>query len=103
MIVKVITLRYEEDISSEISSLPQHKKGDVKCYKHGNIEFCCDEMSEAWDDKIIFFGEYDTFASINMDKNVNISKCYAYPEGTFWDEFAIKFCPFCGGAIVCED
>lgn len=77
------------------------KCGDVYEITCSNIIFCCDEMENAWSDDFIKFGEFDS--NLNRDENVNISKCYPYPEGAVWHEMAIKFCPFCAEIIEIKD
>lgn len=59
--------------------------------------FCCDEMERAWADQFIDFGEFESMANKNND--VNIYVCCVYPEGAFWDEIPIRFCPFCAERI----
>ena len=61
-----------------------------------DMEFCCEDMIEAWGD-YIGFGEYEYGESNNKD--VNIYYCEPYPEGACWSEMPIKICPFCGERI----
>lgn len=57
-------------------------------------EPCCDSMecSEA-----IRWGRFDGL--LNRNQNINIASVACYPEGTFFHEEAIIFCPFCGSPI----
>lgn len=73
------------------------KAGDVAEVKLDEIEPCCSAMRQAWDDRAIHFGEFDSM--LNKNANVNIYTCAPYPEGAVWAEYAIAFCPFCGEAI----
>ncbi len=66
-------------------------------YKFDRVDFCCGAMRRAFNDKFIFFGEYD--GTLNQDRNINIGLCHPYPEGACWDEIPIKLCPFCGEAL----
>lgn len=69
------------------------------CYELvGDIKFCCQDLKDAYDEDFLSFGEYE-YSSLNVDHNLNIAKCYPYPEGACWDELPIKFCPFCGKEI----
>jgi hypothetical protein len=54
-------------------------------------------MKEAWSEDFIDFGETESF--MNKDNNVNIYRCYPYPEGAAWSEMAIRICPFCAEPI----
>jgi hypothetical protein len=67
------------------------------------IDFCCEEMEDAWKsrDRFIGFGEFD--GMLNKDCNVNIYHCSPWPEGAVWDEMAIRFCPFCAEPIEIEE
>jgi hypothetical protein len=58
--------------------------------------FCCDEMNEAWEDKVVGFGDRE---GMTTDPSVNIYQCTVWPEGTIWTEYQIRFCPFCGTEI----
>ena len=64
---------------------------------HEMIDFCCAEMKEAWSERFIAFGEFDSMANKNSD--VNIYRCHPYPDGPEWDKRAIRFCPFCAEPI----
>jgi hypothetical protein len=66
------------------------------------IEPCCDDMGQALRDNFIQFGEYGE-TMLNSGTMLNIFKCSPYLEGAVWDEMPIKFCPFCGTAIQCEE
>lgn len=75
--------------------------GNKPCYTQHHEkdpEFCCKQLEDAWNDGFICFGEYE-YTYLNTNKELNIAKCYPYPEGVCWDELAIKFCPFCGTEI----
>jgi len=95
-------------IKSEIiyrtgEDLKFHSSYDKKNPEIGEIKlistsFCCGEMEKAWEERVVNFGEYDNI--LNRDNNVNIYKCEPYPEGAVWDEYPIKFCPFCGEQII---
>ena len=54
-------------------------------------------MKEAMEESAIKFGDYEDPSK--HDKTLNIFKCSPYPEGACWDEYAIRFCPFCGEKI----
>lgn len=69
-------------------------------YEEKSVDFCCDEMKEAYGERDIIFGESDTL--FNQNKDVNIRTCDVYPEGAFWGECSISFCPFCGVTIKVE-
>lgn len=69
-------------------------------YKLDNVNFCCDEMREAWNDYAIQFGEKEM---LNTNHNVNIFRCSPYPEGAVFTEYEILYCPFCGELIVVEE
>lgn len=77
-----------------VSAIKRLKGGTVE----NGVEFCCDKMKEAWGEKFINFGEYDEYATYNLPK-VCIYKCRPYPEGVFWDNTPIKYCPFCKAKI----
>jgi len=74
------------------------KDEDGVC-REKSTSFCCDKMREAYVDGAVFFGDYE--ATWNKDSNLNIGKCSVYPEGAFWDEYPISFCPFCSASVVC--
>lgn len=63
-----------------------------------NIEYCCGKMREAWTEHVIGFGLANHYYG-NDNEDVNIFQCLAWPEGAAYDEWAIKFCPFCGEPI----
>ena len=86
--------RYKETSVGNVITI---KAGDVKEIKAEDITFCCDEMKEAWNDRFIGFGEFESLLNHNSD--VNIYHCLPYPEGAVFDEMAIKHCPFCGAKI----
>ena len=91
--------RYTEDYN--IGYTP-HRKGDIselKAWK-AKITYCCKRMETAFDEHFVVLGEYDGIGNKNAD--VNITHCSAYPEGAFWDEMKIDFCPFCAEKIEVE-
>lgn len=59
-------------------------------------EYCCDEMSEAWEDGVVGFGSRD---EATEEPAVNLYRVDVWPEATIWTEYAIRFCPFCGTEI----
>lgn len=65
-------------------------------------EPCCQEMKGALESEAIKFGEFDAFF-LNQDCNVNFAGCRPYPEGAAWDEYPIRFCPFCGQKVETEE
>lgn len=63
---------------------------------------CCQEMGNALEAEAIGFGEFhDTI--LNRDCNINFADCHPYPEGAVWDEYPIRFCPFCGQQVETEE
>jgi len=74
---------------------------DKRVFKFVSAEFCCEQASEAWEDRAVIFGEADTV--LNFDNNVNILKCSPYPEGAVFTEYSISFCPFCGKSITVKE
>jgi len=66
-----------------------------------DIEFCCNPMGQAFNNRFIDFGEYDM--ACNMNNDVNVYHCDPYPEGPCWAQMPIKLCPFCGEAIMIEN
>ena len=58
------------------------------------ITYCCNGAEKS---TALTFGEVDSV--LNRNEHVNISSCFAYPEGAVYDEEAISFCPFCGAKI----
>ena len=75
----------------------RNSPNDVWEYIFEKADFCCRKMENAFDDRFIFFGEYE--GHLNDDNHVNIGICHPYPEGASWDEMAIIYCPFCGKQI----
>jgi hypothetical protein len=65
------------------------------------LQFCCDEMKEAWENDFVGLADYSNKTSVRSktEVEVNIYKCYPYPEGAAWDGMEIEFCPFCGKEI----
>lgn len=63
-------------------------------------EFCCNEMADAWNERAVGFGSSDRMC--NRDENVNIYTWSIYPEGSFSENHAINFCPFCAEPISIE-
>lgn len=61
--------------------------------------YCCDEMEEAWEDRVIGFGAHD---EETVEAAVNLYDCKIWPEGPIWTEYAIRFCPFCGQEVLLE-
>lgn len=59
-------------------------------------EYCCDEMEEAWDDRVVGFGAKD---EPTEEPAVNLYRVDVWPEATVWTEYAIRFCPFCGEKV----
>lgn len=88
---------YKSDSSSSFI-----KKGELEKVSVESIDFCCSEMSEAWEDRFINFGEFDS-CGLNKDSHVNIYSCKPYPEGAAWDNCPIECCPFCGVKIIKEE
>ena len=65
-----------------------------------DVEFCCDEMADAWKEGFVGFGHiYDVSGSKGTWATANIYRCYPYPEGVFWHAMPIKRCPWCGEPI----
>lgn len=64
-------------------------------------EPCCGEMAKALGEAI-GFGEFHDYI-LNGDKEINFANCHPYPEGTSWNYYAIKFCPFCGEPVSTEE
>ena len=79
----------------------KHKKGNFCEYKLSSIEFCCAKMEEAFEERFVVFGEFDSI--LNEDANVNIIRTYCYPEGAVFEEMSIERCPFCGSKIETTD
>lgn len=77
-----------------------YKKGEVYEVNVSDTAFCCDDMESAWGQGFVGFGEADGF--LNKNKNVNVFRCYPYPEGAVFEEIAIRFCPFCAEKIEVE-
>lgn len=62
------------------------------------ITSCCVKMTEALKKDFIGFGERNPcFANQNSD--VNIFTCDLFPEGLFYSNMTISFCPFCAESI----
>lgn len=85
--------RYKND-STGICSW---EKGDVSEIKETDFFPCCDKAKEAWANKFIGFGEFDSM--LNKNKHVCIYQCSPYPEGAVYDEMEIEYCPFCAAKI----
>jgi len=83
----------------KVSYRTEHYEGGYPTHKYFDekIEFCCEEMKDAWDESVQF-GSFDSDSHC-INNAVNISKCDAYPECTSWTDYPIKFCPFCGQKI----
>lgn len=94
-------MKIERKILRYTESSKFWKKDDIKEIKAIVRIFCCDNMEDAWDDKYVGFGEFDTL--LNKNDNVNIYKCNPWPEDAVWEECAINFCPFCGERIEIID
>ena len=74
-----------------------------KWYSVKEVEYCCDDMREAWEEKYIGFGDFeDSVATRYTDALVNIYSCSAYPEGAAWSKMSIGYCPFCQERISLE-
>lgn len=95
MKIKRSTKRYTRDISMSAVKNSIEEISGIPC------DFCCEVMAGAWEEDFISFGEFEGL--LNKNGNVNIYHCRPYPEGAFWDELAIKFCPFCGEKIEIID
>ena len=65
-------------------------------------EPCCDEMKKALEDAAVGFGEFND-CILNCDCNFNFADCHPYPEGAVWDEYPIRYCPFCGMKVETEE
>jgi glutaredoxin len=77
------------------------RKGTIEdCRVVGSPQFCCEKMKEAWEERAIIFGEID---GVHTNADVNITLCHPYPEGACFDEYPIKFCPFCAEPIIILD
>jgi len=94
MKVTAIIKRYKEKCPGNIQLW---LAGDTEEIQEGIREYCCKEMEEAWENKYIGFGEFDSI--LNRNDDVNIYRCFPYPEGVCWEEMAITYCPFCGERI----
>jgi len=57
-------------------------------------EPCCDEMRQAIENGAIHFGEIDRI--LNRDCNINL-------HHHSHDEYAIRFCPFCGEKVEIQE
>ncbi len=57
-----------------------------------DIEFCCDAMKRARNDKFVGIGDHE----YHDGNTVNI---YDYVHEEYWDEREIFYCPFCGTKI----
>lgn len=82
-----------------IKTSTEYYEGKVYGIKAIDVEFCCDDMKGAFEENYIRFGEYPPDSILNYDSNVNIYRCFPYPEGACWDEMPIKYCPFCAEEI----
>jgi hypothetical protein len=86
-----------------IRNKSKHGKGNLYKYYPKEIKFCCEEMKKAFDKKFIGFGEFEDGGYCGFGRantNINIYSCSPYPEGAFWTEMKINFCPFCGKKII---
>ncbi len=75
------------------------KIGDIKEIKIENIDYCCEEMKEAYNNGFIHFG--DPNSCPNMNNHINISR-FPYFDVSLLsnaDIMPIKYCPFCGEVI----
>jgi hypothetical protein len=76
----------------------REKNSSYTTTRQAEVEFCCEEMKEAWNDRFIGFGEFDSYP-INRIVDVCVYRCFAYPEGAFYNEMPLKYCPFCAEEI----
>ena len=70
----------------------------IPAVKVKSVEHCCNKMEESYMDDWVIFDQEERAT----DKTMNIQKCFLYPEGSFMEYRAIRFCPFCGKEIVIE-
>jgi len=96
--IKIIKIRHDDDYISDNLPFLSHKKGDIESIDCKIEKYCCDDIEKAMEDNFVCFGEYESYG-FNKNENVNIVKCLPWPEGAFFEEMAIKFCPFCGNKI----
>jgi ssDNA-binding Zn-finger/Zn-ribbon topoisomerase 1 len=71
--------------------------GQVERVAYGPLTTRCDEMKVAIEDEYVGVGGMED--RWKPPAAVNIYKCYAYPEGAFWENMAIERCPWCGEPI----
>lgn len=90
---------FDEKVFHRKSIERQCGKGRIGSYIQESIIYCCDQMKESFDDRLIIFGPYE----YGVDSNVNIIDCKAWPEGASYSENPIKFCPFCGDEIITKN
>jgi len=91
MKVEYKTVLYGEDSSSY--TILSYKKDDVYNMICLNVEHCCGDMADSWED-IIDFGE----EVLTTQPTVNI---YQVKYGDCVYEIPIQYCPFCGEPIKC--
>ena len=85
------------------SNLWHQEPTDIHHYKLVKFtDICCTEMQEALDEKVIGFGDFKDGTYV-FGKDINIAKCYPFPEGASWSFSPIKFCPFCGAIVETEE
>lgn len=70
---------------------------DIRCTK---LEFCCNDMEEAWNE-FISWGDNESFINSVNSATITMERCY--PSGTLIDTMNISFCPFCGAKIEIEN
>lgn len=80
-----------------IREIRSGRTGQTIYIREAAVEPCCAAMREAWQKRAVGFGAYDK--TFNVDEHVNIYRCKLWPGGTAWDNYAIRFCPFCGTTI----
>ena len=85
------------DLADSSSHFEKYQPESIWEYKLDRMEFCCEKIKRAINDRFIFFGEYEGGLSANNELNIGV--CHPYPEGACWDEISIKICPFCGSLI----
>lgn len=62
--------------------------------------YCCEKLNEAFDNKIIGFGDIN----FEADENNNFVNLYFYDKDEEnFDLIPINFCPFCGDRIKTEE
>lgn len=75
----------------------KYYKGEKFEAKEKQTHYCCEQMELAFKENFIGFGDYDSM--VNKDLNVNIYKCFIFPEGASHDSMKLNNCPFCGNTI----